>query len=146
MKGSAPKRSATGSQVEVQRKRQPNAARAGADCQKSTSAIVAAIAITESAKVSATPRKTRSPSRRERSGVRARRIRDRDAEVLGHLLGRGRGGRGHALEGRLRELAAAVADVAVGQLVLYRIDQLDVAERVGRLLDEPGHSLVALAA
>src|SRR6059036_2714866 len=68
MKGSAPKRSATGSQVEVQRKLHPKAARASAERRSSTTAIVPAMAMTESAKASDRARNAGSPRRRQRRG------------------------------------------------------------------------------
>ena len=46
----------------------------------------------------------------------------------------------------LHELAGHVLHRAVADLVLQRVDQLDVADRAGRLRDEAGHALVALAA
>ena len=45
-----------------------------------------------------------------------------------------------------RELAGAVVDQAVGELVLQDLGILDVADGVGGLLNKRGHALVALAA
>jgi len=71
MKGRAPKRSATGSQVEVQRNGQPNVARACAESIQRMTPMVAVIAKTDSAKPAARPRKPRSASRdgRRRAGL-----------------------------------------------------------------------------
>ena len=44
------------------------------------------------------------------------------------------------------ELAGRVLHRAVGDLVLQRVDQLDVADRARRLADQTGDALVALAA
>ena len=63
MKGSAPKRSATGSQTLVQRKLHPNVARACADCVQSSTPTVAVMAKTESANANARPRNTASAIR-----------------------------------------------------------------------------------
>src|SRR5438128_4635459 len=72
MKGRAPKRSATGSHVDVQRKLHPKAARASAERRSSTTAMVPAMAMTESAKASERARNAGSPSRlgrRARAGA-----------------------------------------------------------------------------
>src|SRR5262249_55972505 len=63
MNGSAPKWSSTGSQTLVQRKLQPKAARACADCVHSSTPMVAVMTKTESAKVNAEPRKVTSANR-----------------------------------------------------------------------------------
>src|SRR5262249_31217176 len=63
MNGSAPKWSSTGSQTLVQRKLQPKAARACADCVHSSTPMVAVMTKTESAKVNAAPRKVTSANR-----------------------------------------------------------------------------------
>ena len=85
--------------------------------------------------------------RRDRIDALARRVGDRDAEVRRACLPRPRP-RPRVTDSRLgaHELAGHVLDRAVGDLVLERVDQLDVADRAGRLLDEPGDALVALAA
>ena len=57
---------------------------------------------------------------------------DRDAEVR-PASSRRRRGRGHGIERRGDELAGLVLHGAERNLVLQRVDQLDVADRAGRL-------------
>ena len=47
---------------------------------------------------------------------------------------------------RLDEFAVGVLNAAIGNLVLHRVDQFDVADRIRRLLHESGNTFVALAA
>src|SRR2546429_1903632 len=74
MKGGAPNFEKTGSQTLVQRKLQPKAGRAAADCTNSSTAIAPVMARTDSANPSAVNRKAVSARRqrgpRRRDGVR----------------------------------------------------------------------------
>src|SRR5438552_3329125 len=55
-------------------------------------------------------------------------------------------GRGDGVERRRDEVARLVLHRAVGDLVLQRVNQLDVADRAGRLLHQSGDAFVALRA
>src|SRR5439155_578720 len=140
MKGSAPNLENTGSQTPVQRKLQPNARRAGAERTNSSTAIAPVIARTESANAVDVSRKAVSAMRQRGAGRRD--------EVRGTAVSRvtGRAGcGGDAVEARLHEAAAPVPHRANGKLVLDGVDELDVADRVRRLLDQTGYAFVPLA-
>src|SRR5437867_8763449 len=98
MKARAPKRSATGSHVEVQRKLHPKALRASADRRSSTTAIVPAMAITESAEASDSARNAGSPTRRRRrGGAGATRTAGEDRRAARPVLGSSKLDRGQRL-------------------------------------------------
>ncbi len=67
--------------------------------------------------------------RRDRIGAGARRVGDRDAEVGRHARRGRRGGAGDRVDRGLDELAGGILHRAEGNLVLQRVDQLDVADR-----------------
>src|SRR6202035_2048510 len=46
----------------------------------------------------------------------------------------------------LHEFPGDILHLAVRDVVLHRVDQLNVADRVGRLLDQAGNPLIALTA
>src|SRR6267378_472734 len=71
---------------------------------------------------------------------------DGDAEIVRHGRGGGSRGGANASQIRLDEFPHGIFYRSVGNLVLHRIDELDVADGIGRLLDETGNVLVALAA
>ena len=83
---------------------------------------------------------------RDRIGVVARRIGDRDAEVGRHRPPRPRRPRVTARVDALTNSPAAFCTAPYAMLVLHGVDQLDVADGARRLLDQPGDALVALAA
>src|SRR5580658_5353948 len=74
-----------------------------------------------------------------------RRIGDGDPEVRGYVLGGG-GRLGNAFQVRFQVGPGGVAHESVRHFVLQRVDQLDVADRVGGLLDHARHTFVALSA
>ena len=84
--------------------------------------------------------------RRNRIARRALRVGDRHAEIGGHVR-RGRRGRFRDRVDRgLDEFARGVLHRAEVDLVLQRVNQLDVADRSRRLRDQAGDAFVALAA
>ena len=92
MNGSAPNFEKTGSQTLVQRKLQPKACRAGADCTNSSTAIAPVMASTDSAKPRAVTRNAVSARRqrgaRRRDGVRGTTV----SRVMGGGCGRATAG------------------------------------------------------
>src|SRR6202021_4221708 len=71
-------------------------------------------------------------------------IRNRDAIVGGHVLGcTGSGGR-NCVRAPLDELPGGVLHQTVRNLVLDRVDQLHVTERVGRLTNHAGNAFTSL--
>src|SRR6266850_762068 len=70
---------------------------------------------------------------------------DGDAEIVRHGLGGGSRGGTNASQIRLDEFPQGIFDRSIGYLVLHRIDELDVADGIGRLLDQTRYALVALA-
>src|SRR6202171_3803162 len=65
---------------------------------------------------------------RDRIDALAGRIRDRHAKILGHLSGRRSRGRSDRVDGGADGLAVHVPDRAVGDVVLERVDELDVTD------------------
>ena len=89
----------------------------------------------------------KDPGKRgDRICARARRVRNRHAEIFGHGRHGASGSRCHRFDVGVDELATLVLHGAVRDLVLERVHQLDVAERARRLRDEAGHAFVAFAA
>ena len=73
------------------------------------------------------------------------RIRDGDPEIRGHGLCRGGRGR-RAVQARFDEGSRGILHAAVRDLILYSVNQLDVADRTRQLTDGARHALVAFSA
>src|SRR5689334_6155114 len=84
--------------------------------------------------------------RRDGIGTCAGGIRDRYTKVLRHACRRSGSGSSHGISACSDELAAGILHSAKRDLVLQRVDELDIADRVWRLLDQTGDAFVALAA
>src|SRR5260221_4337139 len=72
-------------------------------------------------------------------------IGDRDAEILRYGFYRASGSFGHAGQIRLHESAGRVLDAAVGNLVLCRINQFNVANGIRGLFDQTSDAFIAFA-
>src|SRR5579862_1307501 len=84
--------------------------------------------------------------RRDRIGVGARRVGDRDAEVGRHVARRRRRRGRDARQARINPVARFVLQLREWNLVVERVNQLDVSDPAGRLLNQCRHAFIALAA
>src|SRR5262249_22926922 len=82
----------------------------------------------------------------DRVGVLARGIRQGVAQILPEPLDAGRGRRGDGLPVRYHERSRAVLHQPVGELILQRITQRDVADAAGTPTHLRGHARAALHA
>src|SRR5438477_4771625 len=73
-------------------------------------------------------------------------IGNRHAEIVRHGFDGARCGRAHACEIRSDEVARRVLHFPVGHLVLDGINEFDVTDGIGGLLDETSNALIAFAA
>src|SRR5215469_8575486 len=79
-------------------------------------------------------------------GTRSLRVRDRDPKIGRHVRGGAGGGSGDRSQVRLDELSGLVLNKPVGELVLDSIDQLNVTDGAGRLLDKARYAWIPLTA